>query len=144
MRRSGRDTTVVLDTNVLISYFWSSATCMRIVRALLLEDRFSAVISPAMIQEFDDVVSRPKIKRIIGELDAKLFRREYLLSAIQVFPQKTVSLCKDPNDNMMLECAVESGADFLVSGDKDLLRLGSIGRTRIVTPAWFIDNILGA
>ena len=123
MRRSGRDTIVVLDTNILISYLWSSANCIRIIRALLVEDRFTAAVSREMMEEFDDVVSRPKVKRIIGEIDPAIFRREYLLSTLLVQPKKSVNICDDPNDNILLDCAEESDADFLVTGDQDLLRL---------------------
>ena len=57
-------------------------------------------------------------------------------------PKKSVIICDDPNDNKLLECAEESGADFLVTGDNDLLRLGRFGKTRIITPAWFVENVL--
>jgi putative PIN family toxin of toxin-antitoxin system len=142
VRRSGRDTIVVLDTNVLISYLWSSANCIRIVRAMLLEDRFTAAVSHVMMEEFDNVLSRPKIKRRIGEIDPAIFRREYLLSTHMVQPKKTVTLCGDPNDNMLLECAEEARADFLVTGDDDLLCLGRFDKTQIVKPAWFIEHFL--
>ena len=143
MRRSGRDTIVVLDTNVLVGYLWSSANCFRIVRAMLLEGRFTAALSREMMKEFDDVVSRPKIKKRIGETDPAIFRREYLLSTIFVRPKSNVTVCADPDDNMLLECAQEAGADYLVTGDDDLLRLGCFRKTQIVKPTWFIKNFLG-
>jgi putative PIN family toxin of toxin-antitoxin system len=135
---------VVLDTNVILSYLWSSANCLRIIRAMLLENRYTPVVSTDMLNEFDDVVSRIKIKRRIGEIAPMIFRREYLLFARCVYPQNRVSLCDDPDDNALLECAQESGADFLVTGDDDLLRLEKFGKTKIVTPAEFIRCFLNA
>jgi uncharacterized protein len=142
VRQNTRDTIVVLDTNILISYLWSSANCIRIVRAMLLENRFTAAVSREMMQEFDDVVSRPKIKGRIGEIDPAIFRREYFLSTFLVQPKNPVTLCSDPSDNILLECAEEAGADYLVSGDDDLLSLCSFGKTQIVKPVWFINNFL--
>ena len=48
--------------------------------------------------------------------------------------------CRDPNDNMFLECAMRSKADLLVAGDKDLLILGAYMRTRIITPAEYAGD----
>lgn len=55
--------------------------------------------------------------------------------ALRVHLRGTVKECRDPNDDMFLECAARANADLLVAGDKDLLVLGSYKRTRILTPA---------
>jgi predicted nucleic acid-binding protein len=46
--------------------------------------------------------------------------------------------CRDPNDDMVLECAVVAGAQVIVSGDKDLLALDPYNGIRIVSPAEFL------
>jgi uncharacterized protein len=46
-----------------------------------------------------------------------------------------VKVCRDPYDDMFLECAALAKADLLVAGDKDLLTLGTYKGTRIVTPS---------
>ena len=46
----------------------------------------------------------------------------------------------DVTDNRILECAVESDSDFLITGDKHLLRLGQYGKTRIVPPSEFLEE----
>ena len=51
-----------------------------------------------------------------------------------VTPKKAIDAIKeDPDDNGILECAVEAGSEFIVTSDKDLLRLGEYGSIRIVT-----------
>ena len=50
----------------------------------------------------------------------------------------TVSVCRDPGDNMVLECAERARADLIVTGDKDLLVLRSYKSTSIVTPAEYL------
>jgi len=72
--------------------------------------------------------------RAIAALDAVLAR------AIRVGIRETVKECRDPNDDMFLECAVRAKADFLIAGDKDLLVLGSYKGTRIITPAEYVGE----
>jgi putative PIN family toxin of toxin-antitoxin system len=52
-------------------------------------------------------------------------------------------ICRDPKDDMVLECAARSHADVIVSGDKDLLAVGEYEGIRIVTPRAFLDGIAG-
>lgn len=62
-----------------------------------------------------------------------------LARAIRVRIRGTVKQCRDPNDDMFLECAARADADLLIAGDKDLLVLGSYKRIRIVTPAEYVS-----
>jgi predicted nucleic acid-binding protein len=50
---------------------------------------------------------------------------------------------EDPPDNRILECAVAAGADFIVTGDKDLLRLGRYDSIRILSPSDLLDIAQG-
>ena len=63
---------------------------------------------------------------------------EILAGAIRVILQHTVHLCRDPDDDKILECAERAEADLIVTGDADLLSIGSYGRTHIVTPAAYL------
>jgi predicted nucleic acid-binding protein len=57
---------------------------------------------------------------------------------IRVKIRGAVKVCRDPNDDIFLECAALAKADLLVAGDKDLLTLGVYKRTRIVTPSEYV------
>ena len=142
VRKGRKEPLVVLDTNILISYLWGSVHCLRIVRAMLLENRFTPAVTPEIIGEFDDVVSRPRIKRQIGEITPAIFKREYLLFARMVHPRERVKICDDSDDNILLECAQAADAEYIVTGDDDLLRLKKFGTVKIVTPADFIREFL--
>jgi putative PIN family toxin of toxin-antitoxin system len=52
----------------------------------------------------------------------------------------TLHVCRDPNDDMVLECAVLSGAQTIVSGDKDLLALRTYQGIRIITPVQYLSR----
>ena len=64
-----------------------------------------------------------------------------LARAVRVQLRGTVKECRDPNDDMFLECAMRAKADLLIAGDKDLLVLGSYKGTRILTPAKYVVGL---
>jgi putative PIN family toxin of toxin-antitoxin system len=65
--------------------------------------------------------------------------RLVLKNSIRYSLLQNVQLCRDPKDNMFLELAARARADYLVTGDKDLLVLGSYSATRIITPLEYIS-----
>lgn len=60
------------------------------------------------------------------------------LRIIQI-PKALAGVCRDSEDNMVLECALEGGAQYIVSGDKDLLELKEFRGIRIVRASEFLD-----
>jgi putative PIN family toxin of toxin-antitoxin system len=84
---------------------------------------------------------------IVRVLTAKFYWEQHrATSALQVILERgvrvkirgTVKVCRDPGDDMFLECAALAKADLLVAGDKDLLTLGAYNGTRIVTPSGYL------
>lgn len=57
-----------------------------------------------------------------------------------VEPTATIDMADDPDDNRVLECAVEAKSDFIVTEDKDLMRLGSYQGIPIIGPSDFLDR----
>jgi putative PIN family toxin of toxin-antitoxin system len=72
--------------------------------------------------------------------DASAVMAAWLPSPLRVTISGTIHVCRDPKDDMILECAAESGAQCIVTGDKDLLVLGSFRGIRILTPAEFLQE----
>ena len=60
------------------------------------------------------------------------------LQVIQI-PKALTAVCRDPEDNMVLECALKGRAQYIVSGDKDLLELKEFRGIRIVRAAEFLS-----
>lgn len=127
---------VVVDTNVWISALHFSGEDGVPFRAL---SRASEIDTIATCDEIDAEIARVLVQgfgwrpeRVSFVLGGALER------AIGINIYGTVSLCRDPDDNKFLECAERAGADLIVTGDKDLLTVGSHGRTRIVTPAEYL------
>jgi uncharacterized protein len=128
----------VLGTNVLLSgLMYPSSVPGRIVEAWVI-GRFDLVVSYAQLAEISRTLSYPKIRKITRWDDAKTeaFLRQLLLRAELVETQDTaVEAVADPTDTPILASLVVSGAEALVTGDKDLLALR--GNYPIVTLAEF-------
>jgi putative PIN family toxin of toxin-antitoxin system len=127
----------VLDTNVLIAAFLTEGVCAKLlVRARVGE--YDLVLSADILREFQDVLykkfhlSRSEIADVVTILTEAT--KEILQ---QVDPIKRLS--RDPDDDKILACAHEVGADYIVTGDEDLLVIKEYGGTPIVTPRDFED-----
>jgi putative PIN family toxin of toxin-antitoxin system len=74
---------------------------------------------------------------------AVLYRLNFfLVNSVRVAIRNNVHICRDPSDDMILECAMTSGCQFVVTGDKDMLSLDPFNGIRIVTPAEFLASII--
>lgn len=129
---------VVLDTNVWISALQFAKRRGTPTRAL--EKAMSEEII-ATCSEIETEIVRVLTEKFLWERDrAEVALEAILARAIRTRLRGTVKVCRDPNDDMFLECALRAGADLIIAGDKDLLVLGSYKGTRIVTPAEYVSG----
>lgn len=124
----------LFDTNVLIATFVTDGLCARILRRAR-NGEFQLVLGIPVLEEVRRIL---KDKFMFSDEEISFFS-SLLEEAATVFrPSGSVSgVCRDPDDDAVLACAVESGADYLVTGDKDLLVLGQYRKTKILTPREF-------
>lgn len=115
---------VVIDPNVLVSAAISSAGPPRAIVDAWTDERFELIASPAVIEELRDVLHRPKLRRWISLDLADAFvdglAQDAMLTAD---PSALPGLSRDPDDDYLIALARATGADYLVSGDHDLLDL---------------------
>jgi len=126
---------VVIDTNIWISYLLGSL--LQGMDEKILSKEIKVVVSDEMLKEISEVSSRPKFKNIFT---AKRIKELFSLLdsyAIVVSPSQKVNVCRDGKDNFLLEVALEGEADYLVTGDEDLLVLNPFHNTKIVKPKDF-------
>ena len=127
----------VLDTNVLVAAFVSDGLCRRLL--LRARDRsFTLVISPFIRDEFARVLRR-KAGAGAGEIREALELIDEISTSVDATAGETgvTGICRDPDDDSVLACAVATGADYLVSGDKDLLVLDNCRGVKIIAPRTF-------
>ncbi len=129
---------VVLDTNILISACWSPGGLEARALTLALSGSVKACVSPAVLAEYRDVLTRPKFRskqeRIAGVLQA------LAAGALHVVPAEAISLAVDEDDNRFLECAVAADALFLITGNlRDYP--AACGTVRIVNAREFLNHL---
>lgn len=128
---------VVIDTNVWISgIFWKGSTPYNIVKKVRRSE-IIAFFSDETFSEWDEKVREKAISFGLTE-EYLVFRKNLLKVAVFVYPREKVEICRDPDDNKFLEAAIAAEANFLISGDKDLLSLEKIKISRIITPHQFL------
>ncbi len=131
----------VLDTNVIVSGTISSSGAPFGVLEAWRDRRFGLVISLEILKEAARVFSYPKIKDAYGLDDATIEQvliRLAKYSAVTPGDLTVTEIEDDPADDMFLACAAEGEADYIVSGYRHMLDLGTYRGVRIVTAAGFL------
>ena len=132
---------VVVDMNVLISATIKPDSPLAQILVYIRNGRFDFLYFPEFLQEYTEVCSRPRLWEKYN-LD-----RDELEATIQIMASRgilvhivtQVDVCRDPDDNVILSLALDGKADYIVSGDKDLLDLSSFREIPIIKPAEFLS-----
>jgi putative PIN family toxin of toxin-antitoxin system len=128
---------VVADTKVFISALMFGGLPGRFLD-LALSHRFTLVTSRALLDELDEKL---RGKFAVSERDAQAIRAKLEGNASVVDPSFELNaVSDDPDDNRVLECAVAGKADFIVSGDRHLRRIGNYAGIAIVTVRQFLET----
>lgn len=126
---------VVFDTDVLIASFLTEGVCSKVfVRARKHE--FQLVMSADIIGETEEVL-RKKFKLLPSEISSVCALLKEAASEILHKIDPVSPIYRDPDDDKVLACASEANADYIVTGDEDLLVIKQYSRTVIVTPRDF-------
>jgi len=130
----------VFDTNVLVSalLFDHSRPAQAFFAALHAGE---VLVSADAIVELNNVLGREKFARYVSEEERARFLHSLLREARLVEVREKVRVCRDPKDDKFLELAVNGGADYIVSGDEDLLSLNPFRGIPILTPDKFLDAL---
>ncbi len=118
----------VLDTNVFVTAVLTPAGPAAAVLEAWRSERFALLVSPAILDELARVLAYPKIARRHGwsRKEIRVFVRDLGDLAVQTPGRIELSVIReDPDDDRYLECAVEGLAEYIVSGDRHLLALGT-------------------
>jgi uncharacterized protein len=137
-------TKVVIDANVLISAAFGGIPLDAVSKAFSIGEVF---LSPAVIEEIDGTIRRlsPKLGEQKGEFLLTLWKRLASLCTV-LKPVEKGHICRDPKDDAYLHLCIAADANFLITGDKDLLavdpeRVAALPkRLKIVTPRQFLET----
>lgn len=126
---------IVLDTNVFISgIFWNGSPNK--VLMLWAKNKINLLVTKKILSEYFRIPQEIDKKGSIAKKWSNLVHENSLI----IEDKELVQVCRDVEDNKFLNCAIAGEANYLVSGDKDLLSLKIIKSTKIITPAQFSKN----
>lgn len=128
---------VVIDTNVLVSILKGSRALSFIYTAFK-EDRFTLVVNAEILHELSAVLYEPRLN--INSKDIQELFRLIRVKALRIkSPAPFINVCRDPEDNFILELALTAKAAIILTGDKDLLCLNSFKDIDIIQPKKFVN-----
>ena len=130
---------IIVDTNLWISILIKHR--LRKLTAGLSDGQITLVVWNELVDEIIRVFRRPKFSGCYSEAQLITLRAFLDENTEKHIINGAVMGCRDPKDDFLLELAAVSSADFLVTGDRDLLELRGIGECRIISPTDF-DIIL--
>jgi putative PIN family toxin of toxin-antitoxin system len=124
---------IVLDTNVLVSALIKEGKPRQLLFKII-KSRHQLITSMKILEELAVVTDEPKIRTYVSEEDVADFLRDIAMASKMVEVKSSLKVIKeDPDDNTILNTAVDAKASYIVSGDQHLLDLKRYRRARIVS-----------
>jgi putative PIN family toxin of toxin-antitoxin system len=126
---------VLVDTNVLISAVIRDRLPQRVIDEIVSRDAWFWIVTAEIEKEYREVLARPKFNVPDG---IQLSWRAFIEAVtVRVEPSSHPAFPRDPKDEIFIAAALASDADYLITGDKDLLDEQPLDSTQILRPADF-------
>lgn len=133
----------VVDTNILTRAVIRPSGIVGPIAARLRAGAYVTILSAPLFEEFVEKLNLPRIreKYHIDAQTIETFVAELAASGEMVMPTRRIEICRDANDNKVLEAAVEGHANYIVTSDENLLILDPFEGIRIVKPRVFLEQL---
>ena len=131
---------VILDTNLWISFLISKD--FSFLDDLVESNKLKLVFSTELLHEFITVAQKPKFKKYFSKNDLERIIDFIDKYGIIIEVKSKTGKCRDSKDDFLLNLAIDSKADYLVTGDNDLLEIKFVGKTKILTIKEIISEFL--
>ena len=128
---------IVIDTNVIASAIFFGGRPKELIEHLVYR-RVDAYASTEIISEYRETIE--ELSERYSNRPNNIPLTDILFAMKMVEPTTHVDICRDPDDNKFIDCAIDGGCIYIVSGDKDLLSLKSYGDIEIVTVSEFLTK----
>ena len=130
---------ILIDTNILISGLYFRGLPKKLLRKIDFE-KFNLCVNKEIINEYTEKIDK-KFSKSKYILDKDL--RQKIFSSFKNFEIKSdLKICRDPDDDKFINCAIDAKAIYIVSGDNDLLTIKNFAGIEIVTAREFYDKYL--
>ncbi len=130
---------IIVDTNLWISFLISKNPIQ--IEYLLLSEKFDTLFSNKLFEEFVAVASREKFQNYFPFGDIFALLQMLLIHTYFITVNSETNLSRDEKDNFLLDLAIDGKADYLITGDKDLIILKKVKTTKILTYSEFATEM---
>jgi uncharacterized protein len=131
---------IIIATNIWISFLIGKE--LQDLKNLLVNEKVKVITSEQILTEIRLVTSRDKLKKYFNQESVSDLITLLDILSNNVKIKKIDRICRDPKDDFLLALSKESQANYLITGDKDLLAIKIYGRTKIVTVKEFKEKII--
>jgi len=138
---------IVTDTNLIISAFINPHGKPALILDAVIDDQLILITSKTILNEAWRVFSYHKIKKWLNKNNIKQQETDIYLEKLAMISivvsgeTKIDAVSRDPDDNIILSCAKEGNADFIISGDKHLLDIKVFQGIKILNPVDFLSFV---
>ncbi|MBN8838327.1 MAG: putative toxin-antitoxin system toxin component, PIN family [Sphingobacteriia bacterium] len=129
---------VIIDTNLWLSFLLTNDFSK--LDKIFTNKSAVLIFSRHLLDEFIEVAQRPKFKKYFSLTDLERLLVQIKEDAEFIEVVSNVQLCRDPKDDFLLSLAKDGKATHLITGDKDLLDIKVVGKTKIITIANYLSN----
>jgi putative PIN family toxin of toxin-antitoxin system len=128
---------IVIDTNIFISSFFWGGTPRKIIERII-EGKDKLFICKEILQEVASVMARPKFN-VSNEYIVRFIHSIEEIADYIILTGIVEQICRDSEDDKILECALLANVDYIITGDADLLILKEFQGIKIITPNEYIN-----
>jgi len=130
MKKESKTYRIIIDTNIWISFLIGKN--LKGLQNYIDAQNLKIISCNEQLIELSEVFKKPKLR--------KYFSNEQITDFFELFDEcsdcmaitSKTNICRDPKDNYLVALALDSNADFLITGDNDLLELKKIGETIVL------------
>ena len=132
---------VVIDTNLWVSMALGSRAVSEQMARVLDNPSIALFISAELLDELTDTLAKPKLQRYLSKTRTQHLFDLIWLKGQLISPTTSARFCRDPKDDFIINLALTAQAQYIVTGDDDLLTLNPIGTIEVVTIADFVQKV---
>lgn len=130
---------IVVDTNIVISGIFFGGYPLKVLLAII-NNKAEAYATPDIVNEYENV-TKEMIELKGSGINSSVLGL-FIISLKLIEPKSHIEVCRDADDSKFIECAKDSKAVYIVSGDKDLLSIKKYSNIQIITAKDFTEEFL--
>ena len=133
-----KNSRIVIDTNLWISFLISKR--LDLLEKIIFQENVTLLFSNELIAEIKASIEKPKLKRHFSLVSINDMLESIEEFSELIYVKSKISVCRDAKDNFLLALAKDGKANYVLTGDKDLLVLRKFGSTKIISLAEYFTK----